>query len=108
MKALTVTERVERYCTWVQIAREDEPFEYAVFEALLLRSKIEREREALTKEQQEAVEKADDLLVEIHDRVAEALDTFIEERDSEATHWWWHLDEGPQAREEAGKKMIVS
>jgi len=70
------------------------------FEALLRRSKIEDEWEQLTPQQQQRVREIDDRLVAQHEQVGDMLET-LNEVDPRTAHWWWHLDEGPQVRQEA-------
>lgn len=47
------------------------------------------------------LEGADQRLVKLRAFIAERFPEVFEDRGAPSDYWWWHLDEGPQVREEA-------
>ena len=68
-----------------------------VDELLLIRNRISEMD--LSPEQKAEVSEADDLLVKHRRLITEWLSMGSVEEP--IAHWWWHLDEGPQVREQA-------
>ena len=73
--------------------------------ALLWRDEINEALQAgisLTNEQMAALRKADDLLLAQRDRLVRKFPQVFENTERiSSRQWWWHLDKGPQVREEA-------
>lgn len=85
-------------------ARKTPPEEYLellspgeVDEILLIRNRISEMD--LSPEQKAEVRKADDLLIKHRGLIMEWLS--VGSVEEPIAHWWWHLDKGPQVREEA-------
>jgi len=99
---------LERYQHLLRIldeeARETPSEEYLellspgeVDELLLIRNRISEMD--LNSEQMAEVRKADDLLIKHRRLIMEWLS--VGSIEEPVAHWWWHLDKGPQVREEA-------
>lgn len=68
-----------------------------VDEILLIRDRISEMD--LSSEQRAEVRKADDLLMKHRRLIMEWLS--VGSIEEPLAHWWWHLDKGPQVRDEA-------
>jgi hypothetical protein len=97
----TIPLRISTYRMRVESIPDDYTFEEDVLGALIGRSALQEHWDELAEEQREEVHRIDDMLVGLHARVAEALDTVVRQREPDHTHWWWYLDQGPKVREEA-------
>lgn len=97
----TIPQRIRAYRVRVEGISDDESYEDDVLWALIGRSALQERWDELAEEQREEVQHIDDMLVGLHARVAEAIETVVRQRESDHTHWWWYLDQGPQVREKA-------
>jgi hypothetical protein len=66
----------------------------------LLCARDEIEEDALQPTERQELARLDDLLLK-HHRLISAHVPLIP--DKPRSQWWWHLDKGPQVREEAGR-----
>ncbi|MGE5618101.1 MAG: hypothetical protein ACM3US_02455 [Sphingomonadaceae bacterium] len=89
-----MTSKLHLYQDWLEVEN-----------ILLWRDEIDDALQAgmsLTDEQMATLRKADDLLLAQRDRlVREFPQAFENTEHISARQWWWHLDKGPQVREEA-------
>ena len=67
-----------------------------VLDLLVIRDKLSQQ--ALTSDEQVLLDRLDDLLVKYRQIVT---DNVPELPGHPQSYWWWHLDEGPEVREQA-------
>jgi len=106
--AFSADEKMASYGRYVDgiLDEEDDPWRDA-FQALWQRSRIEAQWGELSEAQQAQLRIFDDRLQERWQKVAEMLETLVWV-EPDRRHWWWHLDEGPQVREEAERLKAAS
>lgn len=98
LKAWTPEMLLNHYAGCVRRLQDDHNFEMDAREACISRSALESARVALTQQQLAQLGAIDDQLQAHYARVVEA-EVFA--NGHPRTHWWWHLGEGPQVRDEA-------
>ena len=91
---------MRHYQTHVEGIADDHMYETDTIEALMTRSRLQREWGALSPRLQEQVRRIDEALWEQQPRIGQVLEVFVREREPDGTHWWWYLDRGPQVRAE--------
>lgn len=104
MEALRLAESVDQYVHLVGLLEDDEYYDISIPVILADRDAIAEGWSGLDAEQRARVEAADKVLAQKHRIVAQML-PHPEHTDRHA--WWWHLNEGPQVREEAEKKKVA-
>lgn len=81
-----------------QIKNIDAPDDLMTETLLVLSTRDEFEKLALTEDESVRLNEADDELLLRWEALAKALPF---SGDQPREYWWWYLDEGPQVREEA-------
>lgn len=99
---------IATYRMRAQSILEETEYDTDVLEALIGRSILQRLWEELPDVQQDQIRRIDDIIVAAHACVADTLNTFVQQREPDRSHWWWYLDRGPQVRREAERMATPS
>ncbi len=109
-RVIEVADLIEIYARGVGYLREYDDRE-EVTGLLIYRDTIAKRLQAGAEVTDEAIKQ----LAEADDRLIEAIpwleehfpEVFRANDDIPRRYWWWHLDEGPQVREEAEKTKVA-
>jgi hypothetical protein len=84
-----------KYVGWIAI--EEDNWETFAWEALIIRSELAEQWAMLSTAEAQRVERADERLAGC---VGQLQDILPGAGDYPRSHWWWHLYEGPEVREQ--------